>query len=305
MKAKGGRRPAGAPAPPFSPEGLFDRWKVFTFEAFRAAYAPTRASAHATTKLLGQHVGAGHLVRLRRGLFAVPDWFDPHVVASLLTPDAVLAYDGALSFHRLSEVGPRVSILSFDRCRAFEARGVAFQAVRPAQSLKRSRALVDEVEVRTEGGRTLRVTSKERTLVDALDRLEHFSSVFELVPAFHSAGPLRVGAMVRYAERLRHPLAAARLGVVLEALGMCSQWQRRRLEALAPRTPVYFDQGTRQEQHVFDRRWQLLIPLWLPNALRGQGDLRPERDESQQRRSPLSQRSPRLTLAGESPSVRR
>jgi predicted transcriptional regulator of viral defense system len=200
----------------------------------------------------------------------------------------VLAYDGALSFHRLTAVGPRVSVLSFERCRPFEVRGVAFQAVRPAQSLKRSRALVDEVEERTAGGRVLRVTSKERTLVDALDRLEHFSSVFELVSAFSNAGRLRVEAMVAYAERLRHPLTVARLGVVLETLGVFSQWQRRRLEALVPRTPVYFDEGTRQEQSVYDRRWQLLIPVWLPNALRGQGELRPERDESHQRRSPLA-----------------
>lgn len=187
------------PGAPFSPQAFFERWKVFTLDGLRAEHATTGASALATTKLVGEHVLAGHLLRLRRGLFAVPDCFEPHLVASLLTPDAVLAYDGALSFHGLSALGHGLSFLTYFRCRPFELDQVVYQAVSPARTLRRRRALVDGVEAHARLGRTVRVTSKERTLVDLLDRLDLLGDIAELAPLFRRALPLKVNAMVGHA----------------------------------------------------------------------------------------------------------
>ena len=66
-----------------------------------------RADRQTSASVLKQHVAAGRLLHLRRGLHAVvprdPDPashpVDPYLVATQLADDAVVAYHAALQFH--------------------------------------------------------------------------------------------------------------------------------------------------------------------------------------------------------------
>src|SRR5688500_2214731 len=87
------------------PTDFFARHPVFRFEEFRAAHQSAgRRSPQTTGSVLKQHVAAGNLLNVRRGLYArVPDGataatfrVDPYLLASRLSEDAVIAYHAAL-----------------------------------------------------------------------------------------------------------------------------------------------------------------------------------------------------------------
>ncbi len=82
-------------------QDFFSENPVFRHETFVAFLESTGSHRTKTREaLLAYHVKAGHLLRLRRGLYAVvPRGFtpedypvDPYLLAGQLTEDAVLAY---------------------------------------------------------------------------------------------------------------------------------------------------------------------------------------------------------------------
>jgi predicted transcriptional regulator of viral defense system len=264
--------------PPFSAREYFERFPVFTFEGFREAHAATGADVGTTSSLLAYHLAQQHLSRLRRGLFAVTGAeCDPFVLASLLTADGVIAYDGALAFHELAKFDDSISILSHARMRPWVFDDLGFRTVAPPNTLKKSQALVSQVEQHLHGNHELRVTSVERTLVDALDRLDLVAQPWSVVIAFRAARRLDAAALVDHALSLDHAITAARLGSVLEALSLGTRAQLQRLEDASPDSPTYFDASTRLEQNAFGPRWNLVVPVWLMAGLRGQLTRAPRR----------------------------
>lgn len=94
--------------PAFKHETFFRRHPVFTGEELAAHLAANgEAGARTQESLLAYHTGAGRLIRVRRGLFAVVppgacgDIYpvDPYLVAAKLTRDSVLSHHTALELH--------------------------------------------------------------------------------------------------------------------------------------------------------------------------------------------------------------
>jgi len=80
---------------------------VFTHEEYLSARGDRRDRSHRTAdSLLIQHVAAGKILHVRRGLYAAvpagaaPGTFqvDPFLLATKLAPDAAVAYHAALQF---------------------------------------------------------------------------------------------------------------------------------------------------------------------------------------------------------------
>ena len=81
------------------PTDYFDRHPVFRFDDFAAAHAAGgRRSRQTTASVLKQHVAAGRLLHVRRGLYtSVPRGadperhpVDPYLLATQLAPDGVV-----------------------------------------------------------------------------------------------------------------------------------------------------------------------------------------------------------------------
>ena len=91
------------------PVDYFATHAVFRFDDFASAHRKGDVRRPATSlAALKQHVHAGNLLRIRRGLYAVvprgqtPETVavDPYVVASLLAPDGTPAWSGASNTER-------------------------------------------------------------------------------------------------------------------------------------------------------------------------------------------------------------
>ncbi len=158
---------------------------IFRFETFVAAHTADGRSPATSAAILRYHVKTGRLHNMRRGLYASVGPLDPWVLGSRLTRDAIIAYDGALSFHKLAGLGHSISFATKERSKPFSWNEVVYSGIRPVY-------LPDDVEGCERSGQVLKVTSIECTLVDLLDRLDLAPEPLELYECFErSADRLR------------------------------------------------------------------------------------------------------------------
>ena len=245
---------------------------VFTHGEFVAAHtAGGRRSVHTSNNVLAQHVAAGHLLRVRRGLYATvprgvdPDTavVDPYLLATKLEADAVVAYHAALQFHgHAYSISNRYTYVTRRHARPFHFRGADFVPVQMPAAL---RVLPDAgggvMEVRHAGG-LVRVTSLERTLVDVLDAPDHGGGWEEIWRSLESVEFFDLDAVVDYALKLGSALTIARVGFYLEQHRDTLMVEERHLQALrahAPTQPRYFERR-RREPGKFVARWNLVVP---------------------------------------------
>jgi len=176
---------------------------------------------------------SGWLLRLRRGLYALPPFaihgspLHEFEIAMALASPAAVSHWSALSFHGLTEQVPReVSVLTttqHDRPRQALVLGVRYRLVRVPPELF--------FGLRNEwlGDARIQITDLERTLIDCLERPDLCGGFGEVLQAFASAAfRLELPRLARYGLRFS-AATARRLGWILEEhLGLRSE----ELEAL-------------------------------------------------------------------------
>ncbi len=250
---------------------FFSSHPVFTHEEYLAAHGRGRERSPRTVdSLLGHHVEAGRLLRVRRGLYAVVPsgasggdfQVDPFLIASKLTVDAVVAYHAALQFRgKAYSVWHRYTVLTKAHPRALSFQGNEFVAVAPPKAVRDAPDFGGLVVRELYAGGEVRVTTLERTLVDVLDAPTHGGGWEEVWRSLEMVEFFDLDAIVSYAVKFATALTLARVGFFLEQ-------QRERLfvddshlaplRARAPRQPCYFD-ATREPGRLV-KGWNLVVP---------------------------------------------
>jgi predicted transcriptional regulator of viral defense system len=208
------------------PTDFFAKHPVFRFEEFRAAHqAAGGRSPETTGSVLKQHVAAGNLLNVRRGLYArVPDGataatfrVDPYLLASRLSEDAVIAYHSALQLlGKAHSQSQRLTYLSARRAKPFVFQDTEFVAVLVPVSLRKLPDLGGGLRDEHRQGLSVRVTGYERTLVDVLDAPEHGGGWEEIWRSLESVEFFDLDAVVDYVLELGSALTVARVGFFLE-----------------------------------------------------------------------------------------
>ena len=213
---------------------------AFTLEEFLEADEESGRKRSGTVKLLKRYVALGYVTSARRGLYWVSnERLDHFLVAMKLAEDVVLAYEGAAGFHELLTLQYQLHFLTAHQMRHFALDEVIFQPVRAANP--RSEQHVQKVE---RNGHLFYVTTRERTLVDLLDRFDSTTDLSRLWYGFRTAGPLDSRAMLSYSKRLDRSLTYARLGLFLANLPGHGQVARQ-LEWLVSSTRQYLQRRRR------------------------------------------------------------
>lgn len=254
------------------PTDFFSRHPVFRFEEFRDAHqAAGDRSPETTGSVLKQHVAAGNLLNVRRGLYArVPEgadaatfWVDPYLVASRLAPDAVIAYHSALQLLGIAHSqSQRLTYLSARRGKPFTFQDTEFVPVLVPAVLRKLPDLGGGLREERRHGLAVRVTGYERTLVDVLDAPGHGGGWEEIWRSLEGIEFVDLDLVVDYALRLRSALTAARVGFYLEQHKDELLVEDRHLEGLhvhAPAQPRYFERRHRKGGKLVPR-WNLIVP---------------------------------------------
>lgn len=254
------------------PVDYFAAYPVFRFEDFVSAHhegqVPRRTTSQAALK---QHVHAGNLLRVRRGLYVVVPRgqtsdtmvVDPYALASHLAPAAVVAYHGALQFHgKAHSLSRRVPFLTCTKAKPFAFRGSEFVPVPVPPPLRAFPDLGGGIVQKVRGGASVRVTTLERTLVDVLDSPRHGGGWEEIWRSLESVEFFDLDAVTDYVFKLLSSVAVAKVGFYLEQHREELMVEDRYLERLrerAPAHPMYLDRGKREPGKLLSR-WNLVVP---------------------------------------------
>lgn len=253
------------------PTDFFDRHPVFRFDDFAAVHAADgRRSRQTTASVLKQHVAAGRLLHLRRGLYAsVPrgadperHLVDPYLLATQLAPDGVVAYHAALQFHgKAYSLWNRFHYLTRGRQRRFAFGDQEFVPVQAPVALRDLPDMGGGVVERPHAGGLVRVTTLERCLVDVLDAPERNGGWEEVWRSLEMVEFFDLDAVLAYTRALGSALTAARVGFFLEQHRDVLMDEEQHLQAfrdLAPGQPRYLD--ARREPGKLVKGWNLVVP---------------------------------------------
>ena len=251
---------------------FFRRHPVFTAEEL-AEYLSSSGEAGARTResLVAYHTGTGRLVRVRRGLFAVipPEAdsdrypIDPFLIASRLTPDAVLSHHTALEFHgRAYSVWRQLTFLASRPPEPLAFRAHVYRGTKFPEALVRAGKEDFGVSMSERAGMSLRVTSLERTMVDALDRPNRSGGWEEIWRSLESVEFFDLDRVVEYVFLLRNATTASKVGYYLdqhrESL-MVGEHHLEMLRSRRPRQPHYVDRR-KSGDGSFVAEWNLVVP---------------------------------------------
>lgn len=253
------------------PTDFFARHPVFRYDEFVAAHAGRGGRSRlTTTSVLKQHVAAGTLLHLRRGLYAtVPrgtdpqrHQVDPYLLATKLAGDAVVAYHAALQFHgKAYSVWHRFHYLTGIRQRRFAFRDLEFVPVQAPVALRNRPDLGGGVAEHRHMGGIARVATLERSLVDVLDAPERSGGWEEVWRSLEMVEYFDLDEVVAYTRALGSALTAGRVGYFLDLHREPLMVEPPYLEALrelSPAQPRYLD--ARRERGKLVPDWNLIVP---------------------------------------------
>jgi predicted transcriptional regulator of viral defense system len=259
------------------PTDFFDRHPVFRFEEFRAAHlAMGRLNPQTTASVLKQHVAAGNLLNVRRGLYArVPKGamaatfrVDPYLLASRLSADAIIAYHSALELLGTAQSqSQRLTYLSGSRAKSFTFQDTEFVPVLVPLALRQLPEYGGGLLLVHRQGLVVRVTGYERTLVDVLDAPDHGGGWEEIWRSLEGIEFVDLDLVVSYALSLGSALTIARVGFFLDQHKDDLLVEERHFEALrshAPTRPQYFERRHRKGGKLM-HRWNLIVPEGILN----------------------------------------
>lgn len=239
--------------------------RVFTSEEVKARYA---LSDHAAWQAVLYAKRRGQIGAVRKGLyFVIPPGADavtfrpdPYLVAAKSEPAGVLAYHAALELHGVAYSAFHELAVATERWRrGFQVGDVRIRfAVAPTTF---------GVETLSREGVPVRVTDRERTLVDGCDRPAYAGGLEELLRSVEGFPSLDHKRILDYVRRYGRKSLAAKAGWVLsryEDRWGFPQDVRRSLQRLRPRGAVIFESAPRKR---LDGEWGVLVPATLESRV--------------------------------------
>lgn len=243
---------------------------LFTRDAFMEAGAEKTRSVFTSKALLAHHVKQGHIVRIRRGLFAsIPPGsdpktypIDPYLIAAHLADDAVIGYHTALAFHGVAYSSSyRFIYLTQHASQALNFRNEAYQSVSFPRSLVTKKKQTIYTQVEDVKGMNVRVSSLERTLVDVMDRPQLGGGWEEIWRSLNMINHLKIEDVVKYALILGNATTIAKVGYYLEQRMdefKVSQAHINKLLKNIPVSPNYMDDAAKKSG-TFISKWNLIV----------------------------------------------
>ncbi|MFP4166443.1 MAG: type IV toxin-antitoxin system AbiEi family antitoxin domain-containing protein [Opitutales bacterium] len=260
---------------PVKLEEWFSKRPVFTLDEVRA-WLDRRYSQNERTResLLSYHLKAGHLVRVKRGLYAVvppgsaPETtpVDPWLVAAKSAEDSVLAYHTALELHgKARSVFEKFYFQTSKPVRTTTFRGHRFVGVLFPKPLRERGREFFATTIMERSGIEYRATSLERTLVDLHARPDLGGGWEEIWRSLESVEYFDLDLIADYVELLSNRTTAAKVGWFLERHAealMVEERHLERLRKLRPKQPHYME---RSRPGTLVGNWNLVVPKALFN----------------------------------------
>jgi len=256
-------------------ERFFRKHPVFTGEELNDHLSALgKVGPRTRESLLDYHRKTGHVILIRRGLYAViltgadPGSYpvDPYLVAARLTADAVLSHHTALEVHGYAySIREHFTYSASRPVSPVTFRSNVFRGVRFPQALCRAGKEDFGIIIVDRAGLEIRVTCLERTLVDVLDRPDLTGSWEEIWRSLEAVEFFDLDQVVEYAFLLGNKTTIAKVGFYLEQHRESLMVEESHLKLLhdrCPRQPHYLDSSNRKSGKLI-ANWNLVVPVAL------------------------------------------
>jgi predicted transcriptional regulator of viral defense system len=250
-------------------EDFFATHPVFTLEDFKREVGQTITPLTLHTHLK-RYRKTGRIDTIKQGLYYVVSRghqskttpIDLYLVAGKVAEDSVIAFHTAFELLGAGHsVFYRMYYLTRSPRRPFNFRNVSFRAVRfPLALVEKNQE--DFATERTERlGHMVRLSGKERTLVDCLERPEYCGGLEEVYRCAEKLPFLNFDVLAEYLHLRCRKVLFAKIGFFLEQHlkeFFVEEDFLRSLEKEVPKQPLYL--GGRSNKGCFVKRWNLVVP---------------------------------------------
>jgi predicted transcriptional regulator of viral defense system len=261
---------------------FFEMHPVFRYEEFAAFMTSLGTNRpESWRQQLSYHQKAGHLIHIRKFLYAVKpmftqdQWIDPYLLTSKITVDAIIAYHTALELHGIAYTTfNELTFLSRLQVLPFTYEAQRFRSVSYPKILK-SHNIEFGVEVINYNGMAIKLTCLERTIVDVLDRPNLSGGWEEIWRSFDNVTKLDMDKMIEYVLLLKNSTTIAKLGFFLEQRPAHLAVDKKYIQKLLPhisKQPHYMNRNQRSEGKYIEK-WQLIVPLSIINRTWEESDI--------------------------------
>lgn len=234
------------------------RKKIFTIDEAEKVFDLDRESLRVILSRLEE---AGWVERLERGKYMVIPLsarkgeytLNEFVVGSMLVEPYAVAYWSALHYHGLTEQVPfTVFIQTTARRRRLDLRvfGVRYKVVKIVEHKFFG---IDDVWI---DGSVIRVTDREKTIVDCLDHPEHCGGVVEVAKALKNE-VFDYRLLAGYSQRIKNSGVVRRLGYLCDLFDIQID-----LPKVGARNYLYLD-PTMPHEGETDSSWRLKVNVDL------------------------------------------
>lgn len=180
---------------------------------------------------------------------------DPFLIASKLAKDSVLAFHSALELHGAAYAhSHRLFYYSKRRTRKFEFGGIEYVPVQREVSWG---VMTIERE-----GHAIRLTDRERTVLDCVDVVDYAGGLEELVKSLDMLPSLDLETMRTYVNKTGKKILFSKVGFLLEHFkerwNVPEAFLRELQKQVAGNTAKYF--CVRTGNGKFLSRWNLIVP---------------------------------------------
>ncbi len=239
----------------------FYEQKVFTLGDVKNRYKG-RNTPGSLNLLIHNSKAHGYIGSVKKGLYyTIPHGFsvedykaDKYLIASRLSPAAVIAYHSALEFHGVAQsVFNQVFVLTRARMANLDFQGTQFTGVIGHLNFGCMNLMREGVAIR--------VTDRERTLVDCIDRLRYAGGLEEYFKSAEGFPSINFQRIEEYLKRYKKINLYAKVGFLLTLFE--KKWSfpadvRRRMRNKIRKKVYYLDHE--KKENVLNKEWNLMIP---------------------------------------------
>jgi predicted transcriptional regulator of viral defense system len=211
------------------------------------------------------------LLKIRKGVYAIVPFeagelgsasytLHSFVIASFLVEPYYIGYWSALNHHGLTDQTPPAVYVATTKPK--NSRAILDTRFRFVTIPKRKMFGVDETEIEK---RKVRISSREKTIVDCLDHPEHCGGVEEAAKALYFArDEIDFENLVKLAERIGNNAVLKRLGYIAEAMRLdeCSAL----LSAVTLKSGYSALDPTLRGRGKIRERWKLIVNIPIDPA---------------------------------------
>ena len=199
-----------------------------------------------------------YIKRIKYNLYAVCDLEyksvipDQYMIASKIQTDSVISYHSAFDYYGVkNQVFYVVYVSSNKKFEDFEFDGYSYQFIKNKYNF----GIIEKGKVR--------VTDKERTLLDNINRTDLAGGNEELIMCLELLGNLDNDKVIEYLKYYNSKKLYAKVGFVLERFKENLGIEEKTIQECQRNicnTHYYFDEETKNIENKFISKWNLIVP---------------------------------------------